>query len=124
MKDNIKCQDCGKVIGTYDIVTDETIEIYDDYNTCDECGKEICTNCTVNIEEDDLNGCKECLENIPSYLQLVNIVKDGKENILYIRDTKNNDETDGYVEYYSSEQARNVYGDKIIDKLIKEFVKE
>lgn len=78
-KDKIKCQVCGKDIGTYDKNTDEVIEMYDDYNTCDECGKEICSNCTVNINYEindideygrdviiysNFNGCKECSKNI------------------------------------------------------------
>ena len=62
----ILCQDCEKHIGYYDDETNELLEDFEEYNTCDECGKEICVECTYiyNNYYRGFQCCKECLEKI------------------------------------------------------------
>ena len=59
----VLCQKCGKVIGS---IVDGCLREEADYNTCDECGEEICYACshTYNTKDGDFNGCEDCLREL------------------------------------------------------------
>jgi len=56
----LRCKNCHKVIGHYDSKTLRRIDQTEDFNSCDECGEEICFACSITYG--GFNGCINCLK--------------------------------------------------------------
>lgn len=64
MIEELKCKDCGKVIGHINSISHRIIDTSKDFNSCDICGEEICFGCSVTDEALEFNGCKKCHEKL------------------------------------------------------------